>query len=44
MYFASVVAMQFHPGRKDPLSIEECARVADEMLAERRIIVEEVCL
>lgn len=36
MYFSGIVAFQFHPGCKHQLSIEQCAIVADEMLAEAR--------
>jgi hypothetical protein len=40
MYFASVTSMQYHPratlnGAK-VRTIEECAKVADEMLVERK--------
>jgi hypothetical protein len=38
MYFASVTSFQFHPGARrdgaEPLSIPECAVVADFMLTE----------
>lgn len=46
VYFASVAAMQFHPGagtkEHKRLSLEECRDVALEMLALRREAVQEV--
>lgn len=33
MFYASVVSFQFHPGTKERLSLDDCARVADEMLS-----------
>jgi len=39
MYFASIVAMQYHPGYNRegvaPMSLEECAEVANYMIKER---------
>lgn len=32
LFFSSVVALQFHPGVKERLSMEVCASIADEML------------
>lgn len=34
MFFTAVKSWQYHPGTKAPLSTEECAQIADEMLAE----------
>lgn len=34
MFFQCVVAMQFHPGQKAPMSVTECARYADMMMEE----------
>ena len=45
MYFASVAAMQFHPGagtkEHQKLSLEECRDVALQMVAIRRALIEE---
>lgn len=45
MYFASVVAMQYHPGagtkEHEKLSLPECRDVALEMIAIRRNVIEE---
>lgn len=43
MYFASVCSMQFHPGagtkEHKALSIDECKKVALEMIVSRRQVV-----
>lgn len=35
--FNTVVGWQYHPGRKCPLSVPECAEVADAMLREFKL-------
>lgn len=34
MYYSGVVSFQYHPGNKEKLSLEQCADIADEMLAQ----------
>lgn len=34
MFFSSVVSFQYHPGVKVPLSLSDCAVIADSMLDE----------
>lgn len=36
MYFVAVVSMAFHPRTKLKMTLEDCARIADEMLELRR--------
>lgn len=46
LFFASVAGMVFHPGnarRDDPLTISDCARLADLMLLEYEARKEELC-
>jgi len=36
IYFAQVVGMQMHPGYEYPMSVQDCATYADNMLRERQ--------
>jgi hypothetical protein len=47
LYYASIVAMQFHPGyRRDGnfLTLEDCAQIALDMLAIRNRLEKQSCL
>lgn len=31
LYYLTIVGWQYHPGNKEKLSLDDCAKVADEM-------------
>ncbi len=37
MFYSSIVSMQFHPGKKEPLTLGYCAQLADQMFEEMRL-------
>lgn len=48
VYFASVVSIQYHPRQMEKggpaLSLEQCAKVAMDMLMVRELLKEDICL